>query len=266
MLAHVLLLRPLLKLVFGVGVEGRENLDGMEQMILVANHNSHLDTLLLFQLLPRRLIPRTHPVAALDYFGERRWMLALARFLFRPVWIRRGEGSEEALEGMRERLRAGHSVIVFPEGTRGEPGDMTRFRKGVGRLAGDFRHVPVVPVFLAGAERALPRSAAVPVPVWARVVVGLPQRFEGRAAEVAGALERMVRELGDSEMGRRHRRRVRPRHVPTVAVLGIDGSGKSSLSRELARHLSDRWRVCLVSDRTELFEAGEPGPPQPLVT
>lgn len=90
--------------------------------------------------------------------------------------------------------------------------------------------------------------------------------MRGSGEELAGALEGMVRELGASEMGRRHRREVRPRVIPTIAVLGIDGSGKSTLSRELARRLSTSARVCLVSDQVEFFDGGAPSPVQPLVT
>ena len=63
-LIHLLILRPLLRLVFGVAVEGRSHLDGLDRFILAANHNSHLDTLLLFCLLPRKQLGRTRPVAA----------------------------------------------------------------------------------------------------------------------------------------------------------------------------------------------------------
>lgn len=265
-LVHLLLVRPLLKLLFGVGVEGRENLQGLEQLILVANHNSHLDALFLFHLLPPHLLATTHPVAALDYFRKNRILFAVARFLFRPVWIIRGGSEGDSLEGMRERLREGHSIILFPEGTRGEPGEMARFRKGVGRLAVEFPDVPIVPAFLAGADRALPRSSSLPLPVWTRVAVGLPQRLRGSAGEITAALEVMVRELEATELGRRHRRSPRPGSVPTLAVLGIDGSGKSTLSRELALRLSASGRVCLVSDGAELFEGGKPGRIQPLVT
>ena len=133
-LAHLLLVRPVLKVFFGASVVGKENLEGLEQFILVANHNSHLDTPLLFHILPLRLIPRTHPVGALDHFGKTKILFRVAEFLFQPVWIVRGAKGAGSLEGMRERLRAGHSVIIFPEGTRGVPGELARFRGGVGLL------------------------------------------------------------------------------------------------------------------------------------
>ena len=263
---HLGILRPLLKLLFGMGVEGRENLEGLEQFILVANHNSHLDTAFLFHVLPRRHISRTHPVAALDYFGKTRLLYAMAQFLFQPVWVERGRMGADPLGGMRERLRQGHSVIIFPEGTRGEPGVLGPFRTGVGRLAMEFEGVPVVPVYLAGAERALPRSTALPLPVWARVVVGPPQLSRESHRDVTKALAVLVTEMAEADVAGRHRRSYRPSRIPTLAVLGIDGSGKSTLSRGLARELSLQGRVCLVSDRVLFFEDGEPQEIPSLVT
>jgi len=265
-LAHLLLVRPVLKVFFGASIVGKENLEGLEQFILVANHNSHLDTPLLFHILPLRLIPRTHPVGALDHFGKTKILFRVAEFLFQPVWIVRGAKGAGSLEGMRERLRAGHSVIIFPEGTRGVPGELARFRGGVGLLATEFREVPIVPVFLSGVEKALPRSSSLPLPTWTRITVGLPQVFQGRGKDITASLEGMVKELSEAEGTWRHRRVARPLEIPTIAVLGIDGSGKSTLSRALARRLSETGRVCLLTDDVVFFEGGEPQEVQPLMT
>lgn len=268
-LIHVLLIRPFLGLAFGVHVEGREHLAGLERFILVANHNSHLDVLLLFHVLPVRHLRRTHPVAAYEYFSRSRALLWLLDRLLEPVWIVRGGGRRpppasrtataeaDPLEDMRTRLAEGHSIVIFPEGTRGAAGRMTPFKTGVGRLAADFPDVPVVPVFLSGPERALPRSSLLLLPVWNQVIVGPPRFFAGTPGAFAAEVEGAVRELADSEAGRRHRRRTRARSIPAVAVLGIDGSGKSTLSRTLARRLSAGRRACLVTDDVEVFEDGE---------
>jgi 1-acyl-sn-glycerol-3-phosphate acyltransferase len=265
-LIHLLVLRPFMKLVFGIGVEGREHLTHLGQFILVANHNSHLDILLIFHLLPVRQLSLTHPVAAEEYFAKSRIVFGLVNYLFRPIWIVRGDRESDPLEGMRERLREGKSIVIFPEGTRGEAGELAHFKTGVGRLAVEFPEIPVVPVFLTGPEKAFPKSAAVPVPVWNRVVVGPPQLLRGSSEDIASALEEMVRELAESEMGGRHRRRARSREVPTVAVLGIDGSGKSTLSRILAQRLSLDARAALITDDVIFFEEGHRKETQPLLT
>ncbi len=264
-LIHLLVLRPILKLIFGVHVEGRDNLTRLEQCILVANHNSHLDVLLLFHVLPARRIRYTHPVAAYEYFSRSRVLLWLADHLLQPVWIVRGDTAGDPLEGMRKRLAQGHSIVIFPEGTRGQAGKLTRFKTGVGRLAEGFPEVPIVPLFLSGPEKALPKTESLAIPLWNHVAVGPPQRFTGTAETFTRQLESMVRELGESDAGGRHRRLVRARRVPTLAVLGIDGSGKSTLSRALAQCLSPGARACLVTDDVEFFENGEKKDLQPLL-
>lgn len=255
-LIHLLVLRPLLRLLFGVSVEGRENLEGLGQFIVAANHNSHLDLPLLFGVLPVRAIAETRPVAARDYFERRAVLFQLVRYLFSPVWITRGGPTEDALAAMRDALDQGKNVIIFPEGTRGTPGEMRPFRSGVGRLAEAYRDVPVVPFFLHGPERALPKHSAVPLPIWNRVVIGPPRRFTAGCTDIAAALERMVRELSQSETAHRHRRVQRSGRCLTVAVLGIDGSGKSTLSRRICEELSKRNRVLRVSDELEFYHEG----------
>ena len=256
-LIHLLVLRPLLKLVFGVSVEGRQNLAGLERFILVSNHNSHLDVLLLFHLLPLRLLRRTHPVAAYEYFAKPKMLLWLVSFLFQPVWIVREGKESDPLRGMREQLGRGHSLVVFPEGTRGEAGRIAPFKSGVGRLAIEFPDVPIVPVYLAGPERAFPKASSFPVPLWNRVIVGPPLLLTGTRKEITTTLEGMTRELAESEAASRHRRMRRARVVTTLAVLGIDGSGKSTLARALAQHLSRDARTCLITDDVVFFEGGK---------
>jgi len=265
LLTHLLLLRPFVGLFFGVNAAGRENLEGLDRYILVANHNSHLDTALLFHVLPLRDIPATRPVAAKEYFSRSRLVFRLVDWLFRPVWVERGSLDRDPLRGMREALRAGHNLILYPEGTRGTPGEMAAFRQGVGKLAEEHPDIPVVPVHLAGPERSLPKGGPVPLPIWNNVVIGPPRTIAGGAREFVRSLEETIRELSRSEAAHRHRRARRAERPPAVAVLGIDGSGKSTLSRNLTRALSMRRRVCLVSDGLELWEEGERQGLQPLL-
>jgi len=255
-LIHVLVIRPLLKLVFGVSVEGRENLAELERFVLVANHNSHLDVFLLFHILPLRQLRRTHPVAAYEYFARSKILLRLVSFLFQPVWIVREGREKDPLKGMRERLEQGHNLVIFPEGTRGEAGKIASFKTGVGQLAVEYPALPIVPVYLVGPERAFPKASSFPVPLWNRVIVGPPLLFTGKKKEITTALARMIWELAESEAASRHKRIRRPRVGTTLAVLGIDGSGKSTLAMGLARRLSRDARICLISDEVVFFEGG----------
>ncbi len=264
-LAHLLLFRPALKLIFGVNVRGRENLVGLDRFIIVSNHNSHLDTLVLFATLPVKQIARSHPVAAADYFSKSRLLFALVRFLFRPIWVDRDGAAGEVLPQIQSLLDAGENIILFPEGTRGEPGEMAPFRKGIGRIAAANPQIPVLPVFLEGPERALPRKAPFPLPFWNHVTVAPPQRLRGRAEDITQSLQSTLENLESVARTARGSRPETRGPISTIALLGIDGSGKSTLSRLLAEDFSRSNSSCLISDDLVLYENGQPGDFQPLM-
>lgn len=255
-----------MKLFFGVNVTGRKNLASLDQYIIIANHNSHLDILLLFYILPVKHILRTHPVAAEEYFSKWKVLFKLVNYLFRPIWIVRDQEVDDPLKGMKEVLSSGHNIIIFPEGTRGVPGQIVRFKTGVGRLAVEYRNIPIIPVFLSGTEKSFPKKSAIPMPIWNNVTIGPPQIFKGENQDITSSLEKMIRELSESETAKRHRRYKRPKPAFTFAVLGIDGSGKSTLSRMVSKKLSDTFRVCLVSDNLEFYENENQKELQPLLT
>lgn len=265
-LIHLVKLRPFLKLFFGVNVTGRKNLTSLDQYIIIANHNSHLDTPLLFYTLPVKHILKTHPVAAEEYWSKSKVLFKLVNYLFRPIWVVRDQKVDDPLKEMREALDSGQNLIIFPEGTRGAPGQIGKFKTGVGRLAVEYRSVPIVPVFLSGPEKAFPRKSALPVPIWNNITIGPPQMFEGDTLDITSSLEKMIRELSESETAKRHRRRKRPKPTFAFAVLGIDGSGKSTLSRIVSKRLSDAFRVCLISDNLEFYENKSQKELQPLLT
>ncbi len=264
-LVYLLLLRPLLWAIFGVNIRGRENLSGLDRFILISNHNSHLDTLLLFAALPVSQVLRTHPVAASDYFTKSRWLFRTVSFLFRPVWVDREDKETRALPNIQRTLDEGRNLILFPEGTRGEPGKLRRFRQGIGRILAANPSIPVVAVFLEGPERAFPRRASFPLPLWNHVTITPPQLLRGSSSDITYSLQKALESLNDQAREARQQRPVARCHILTVAVLGIDGAGKSTLSRRLAQAFSATQRTCLISDRLELFEDGQPRDLQPLL-
>lgn len=264
---HLILLRPFMKLFCGINVAGRENLEELGQVIVIANHNSHLDILLLYYLLPVKMICRTHPVADQPHFARSRVLYRLVNFLLKPIWITRGKPDfdDNPLGGIKSAIDNGQSVIIFPEGTRGQPGELEHFRSGIGRLMAQYPHLPIVPVFLTGPDRALPKASALLLPFWNNIIVGPPQECVGSHREITRQLERVLVDLSKSERARRHKRRsqtVRP--ASCLAFLGIDGSGKSTLSGIAAQRFSESVRVCLVSDELRVFENGQARELQPL--
>jgi 1-acyl-sn-glycerol-3-phosphate acyltransferase len=155
------------------------------QRLYFANHTSHIDTLAIWSALPRELRPRTRPIAANDYWGH-----GLKRYLatrgFGAVLIDRARANVAAdpLEPLRAALRAGDSLILFPEGTRGTSEVPARFRSGLHRLALEFPAVELVPVYLDNLHRALPKGSLLPVPMVCSVRFGAPlARLEGETRD-----------------------------------------------------------------------------------
>jgi 1-acyl-sn-glycerol-3-phosphate acyltransferase len=169
----LLVARPVALLLLGINIRQREKLRWDRQALIVANHNSHLDTLVLLSTVPLSRIHRVHPAAAEDYFLRHRFWAWLARHCVGVVAVRRSGGwGEHPLAECLEKLRQGHSLILYPEGTRGEPEQMQSMQSGIAYLSRHFPALPVIPVFLHGLGRALPKGEWLLIPFFCDVFVG----------------------------------------------------------------------------------------------
>ena len=195
-----LLGRPVARFFTGADVIGRERLPKSGPAIVAANHNSHLDTLLLLSVFPPRTLAKVRPVAAADYFLANP---ALSWFSRRIVGItpisRTVARGEDVLAPAKAALARGEIVVVFPEGTRGDPEEMAPLKTGVARLAEAFPEAPVAPVWIQGAGRVLPKGSWVPVPMNCCVLVGEPLRWTGDKASFMAELRARLEALrGDA--------------------------------------------------------------------
>jgi 1-acyl-sn-glycerol-3-phosphate acyltransferase len=175
--------RPIARLMTGADVIGRDHLPLKGPAIIAANHNSHVDTVLLLTIFPVRALRWLRPAAAADYFLKDPVIGWFSRNIIGIVPVARAAAGTgvDVLAPAREALAQGAIVIIFPEGTRG-PGtdEMAQLKSGVARLAEAFPAAPVYPVWIEGAGRVLPKGAAIPVPMNCTVLVGEPLAWDGR--------------------------------------------------------------------------------------
>jgi 1-acyl-sn-glycerol-3-phosphate acyltransferase len=193
--------RGALRLTERIEITGRELLPPSAPFVMIANHSSHLDVLVLATALPLRLRNCVFPLAAGDTFFETPAMAAFAAGMMNALPMWRKNCGHHAIESLRHRLVAEPcGYILFPEGTRSRTGQMNSFRHGIGMLVAGTQ-VPVIPCYLQGAYAALPPGAKWPRRSRIHLKIGATQRFEAVPNERAGwqsialALERSVRAL-----------------------------------------------------------------------
>lgn len=193
--------RPLVLIIAGVNVKGRERLPKEGPCIIVANHNSHLDTLVLMSLFPLSQINQVKPVAAADYFMKNKYFAWFSKNVIGIIPLKRRPTKEEGhpLMGVKNALENGDIVIVFPEGSRGEPEEMSAFKTGVSHLGQAFPSVPVLPVYLYGAGKALPKGEALFVPFIIDVAIGKAVYHEEEEHKVfTSKIEECIKKLEKS--------------------------------------------------------------------
>jgi 1-acyl-sn-glycerol-3-phosphate acyltransferase len=193
-----------LRLVHLLRIEHPENLPRAPSFVMVANHASHYDALVLGAALPLAWRDYVFPIAAGDVFFERRGLATLVTTLINalPVWRRR-PGKQEVTT-LRDRLQAGQCIyILFPEGARTRDGAMLPFKPGVGMMVAGTT-VPVVPCYLGGTFEVFPANRVLPrlMPITLRIGKPLvfaetPDTAEGWRV-IAKDIEAAVRTLKDA--------------------------------------------------------------------
>jgi len=178
---HALFVRPFILIVIGLRVLGRDKLPTQGPAIIAANHNSHLDTAVLMSLFPITRLARVRPAAAADYFlrsGPMAWFSKTLMGIV-PVDRQARERGEDPFVYVKEALAQDQILIVFPEGTRGEPEQMVEPKKGIAHLVEQYPHLSVTPVYLRGLGKSLPKGSWLPVPFFCDVIVGEPIEWTG---------------------------------------------------------------------------------------
>lgn len=164
--------RVVLYIVLGFNIRRKHLLPQSGPAIVVANHNSHLDTLVLVSLFPLARLNDIRPAAAADYFLKNPPIAWFSQRIVGIIPVTRSGAVRDPLQHCRGALDAGKILILFPEGSRGEPEQMSDFKKGVAHLAAAYPDAPVVPVFMHGLGKALPKNEGLLVPFFCDIFVG----------------------------------------------------------------------------------------------
>ena len=173
-----------------------------EQRIYFANHQSHADLVLIWAALPSELRSITRPIAAKDYWTKTPFKQWITTAVFNAIYVDRKNGGQipisqgtnvpgsspeagrahldsdphfsDPLEPLIDALQSGDSVILFPEGTRGNQEEPQAFKSGLYNLAQKFPQVVLVPAWINNVQRVMPKGEVVPVPILCSVTFGAP--------------------------------------------------------------------------------------------
>lgn len=160
---ELLILRCAVKL----RVHGKHNLQGLNKtpVLLVANHISLLDAWVVTAALAHkwiwhiRWIPWT--LAAKELYCSTWWKRAIF-YIHRAVVVERygdSETKKHALNNGKQLLERGQRFLVFPEGTRSRNGSLSKLKLGAALTADQVEGCVILPVYLKGTDKALPRGS-----------------------------------------------------------------------------------------------------------
>jgi 1-acyl-sn-glycerol-3-phosphate acyltransferase len=172
-----------------VEAEGLENFDPARPVVFMSNHQSVIDVGALVRTLPSswRFVAKRELVW-IPFFGWAMWLGG-------HVIIDRGR-RERAVASLRraaERVRGGISVIVFPEGTRSDTGELGEFKSGGFYLALEAQ-VPILPVTVSGSRHVAGKGSLRVQPGRVLVRYGKPIPTRGLTVDDREALKQQVRE------------------------------------------------------------------------
>jgi long-chain acyl-CoA synthetase len=152
--------RLLMKSLFPLRVDGLENIPQQGPWVLAPNHLSVLDPLLVAAVLDYDRLRRTFWAGWKGIAFRNRFFRFISR-LSQTFPIDPTDAPVPSLALGALVLRAGRNLIWFPEGRRSPDGRLLPFQSGLGLLL-DYFNVPVLPVAIAGSDRALPRERRFP--------------------------------------------------------------------------------------------------------
>jgi 1-acyl-sn-glycerol-3-phosphate acyltransferase len=191
------IVRASFHLLFGTQVQHYDRLPHHGPAILVANHNSHLDTAAIMLLFQQNLFHLVRPVAAADHFLKwpfSAWFSTVIMNIL-PIERQATKSCHDQLADCCVALDRGEILILYPEGTRGEPETMQEFKTGIAHLAKRYPEVPIYPLFLHGFGKSLPKDDHLLVPFCSQIVVGEAIFWNGSKPQFMALLRDRIQQL-----------------------------------------------------------------------
>lgn len=182
-----LIVKPIILLIAGISVKGKENIPNDQPYLIVANHNSHLDALVIMSMYDSKEIINISPVAASDYFFRNKYLKWIAVNLIGITPLNRvikkssqtpsEQSNKHPLDAIYNSIQAGKNLIIFPEGSRGKPEQLQKFKSGIVHIAKKYPDLAIVPVVLENTGKSLPKNEALFVPLIIKINIKAPFTF-----------------------------------------------------------------------------------------
>jgi len=184
------LARILTTILFDLKVYGLDNVPKRGGALLLSNHQSYLDPILLGVQLNR---PVSY-MAKSELFEGNKFLAWLISSLH-AFPVKRGSGDVGAIKEAIARLHQGHILNIYPEGTRSEDGEIRQILPGVA-LVVKRAGVPIIPVVVDGSFHAWSRKQRMLRGYPVRVMFGPPLRVEGlKSEQLLGLIDRTLRDM-----------------------------------------------------------------------
>jgi 1-acyl-sn-glycerol-3-phosphate acyltransferase len=165
-------LRTYLTLWHRLRIVGSASLPRSTPFVIIANHASHIDALVLASALPASARAAAFPVAAGDAFFTSTILSGFSATFINALPLWRKKVTTHAMQDLRERLLHGDTgLILFPEGARTRDGQPLPYKAGLGMLVAGT-DIPVVACYLHGTFEAFPPGTKMPRPVRLTLTVG----------------------------------------------------------------------------------------------
>ncbi|MDJ0697518.1 lysophospholipid acyltransferase family protein [Mastigocoleus sp. MO_188.B34] len=213
----VLIAKFLIFIILGLRIKHKELLPSNGPAILVANHNSHLDTFAIMSLFPLSMAHNLRPLANEQYFLQKNSCLAwFSQHVLDIIPVRCNSNQEDSpkenspkdictkhrtfFKDCAAALAQNQILILYPEGSRGEPESLKEFRCGIAHLAKRHPNVPIIPIFIYGLGKALPKGKCLLVPFLCFMSIGQTLYWGGDKQTFLHKLREQMQTLSAEQM------------------------------------------------------------------